>query len=138
MAFADARTQVCVIEDDADVRETLYFLLIDEGYRVLQAANDIEGRAILDTSAESLVILLDYWLSKRRGCDMLDCLAQYCLPPQRHAVIMMSTNPQRTLDECGDALTALSAPIIPMPFDVDEVVRAVRQAEDRLAQAPAT
>jgi two-component system, response regulator, stage 0 sporulation protein F len=127
-----AIAKVCVIEDDAGIRETVRDLLTDEGYEVIQAANGLEGKRILENSQEGLIVVLDYRLPVLDGCDLLEIVAQDKQLQARHTFIMMSASPAKTIEDCEEAIDELVVPVIPKPFDIDELVEAVRQAEDRL------
>ena len=123
---------VCVIEDDEGIRETVRDLLIDVGYDVIEAATGLAGKQILDASAERLIVVLDYRLPALDGCDLLEIVAQDEDLRERHTIIMMSASPARTIEDCEEAIDELNVPIVPKPFDIDDLVEAVREAEKRL------
>jgi DNA-binding response OmpR family regulator len=52
---------------------------------------------------------------------------------QRHGYVFMTTDPRRAVDDCGETLEELEAPLLPKPFHIDELVEAVHAAEQRLA-----
>jgi len=123
---------VCVIEDDEGIRDIVRDLLTDEGYAVIEAATGLEGKHILDASAGRLIVILDYRLPALDGCDLLELVAQDEDLRERHTFIMMSASPAKTIEDCEEAIDELDVPIVPKPFDIDELVEAVRQAEARL------
>ncbi len=45
----------------------------------------------------------------------------------------MTANPSGTVDACGATLEELAVPLLPKPFDIDELVAAVHAAEQQLA-----
>jgi CheY-like chemotaxis protein len=124
--------RVCIIEDDEATRETVRDLLVDAGYDVVTAANGLLGHAMLTTSMERLIVLLDHKLPKLDGCDLLEIVAQDEDLRARHTFIFMTASPKRALEDCEEALEDLDVPLIPKPFDIDELVEAVQQAEQRL------
>jgi CheY-like chemotaxis protein len=124
--------QVCIIEDDEATCETVRDLLVDAGYDVVTAANGLLGYAMLTTSMERLIVLLDHKLPKLDGCDLLEIVAQDEDLRARHTFIFMTASPKRALEDCEEALEDLDVPLIPKPFDIDELVEAVQQAEQRL------
>ncbi len=130
-----ATAKVCVIEDDAGIRETVRYLLVDEGYEVIEATNGLEGKQLLEGSLEPLIAIIDYRLPRLDGCDLLEIIAQDEQLRARHTFIMMSASPEKTVEDCEEAIDDLDVPIIPKPFDIDELVEAVRQAEERLEPA---
>ena len=60
---------VLIVDDDADLRDTLTDVLEDEGYRVHTAGDGIEALEYLRASDRPCVILLD-WMMPR--CDGLE------------------------------------------------------------------
>jgi two-component system response regulator MprA len=58
---------VLVIEDDADIQETLAQVLRDEGYGVDCANDGAEALAKLRAGARPSVILLDLWMPRMNG-----------------------------------------------------------------------
>ena len=130
-----ATAKVCVIEDDAGIRETVRYLLADEGYEVIEATNGLEGKQLLEGCLEPLIAIIDYRLPKLDGCDLLEIVAQDEQLRARHTFIMMSASPKKTVEDCEEAIDELDVPVIPKPFDIDELVDAVRQAEERLEPA---
>ena len=127
-----ATATVCVIEDDEGIRDIVRDLLTDEGYNVIEAATGLEGKQILDASAARLIVILDYRLPALDGCDLLEIVAQDEDLRERHTFIMMSASPAKTVEACEEAIDDLNVPIVPKPFDIDELVEAVRQAQMRL------
>lgn len=123
---------VCVIEDDEGTRNIVRDLLTDEGYAVIDAATGLEGKHVLYASAERLIVVLDYRLPALDGCDLLEIVAQDEDLRERHTFIMMSASPAKTVEDCEEAIDELNVPIVPKPFDIDDLVEAVRQAQMRL------
>lgn len=124
---------VCMIEDDAAIRETLRSLLEDAGYQLIEAADGRSGYTILRESAERLIALVDYKLPALDGCDLLELVASDAALRDRHAFIFVTASPQRAQEECGDTLEELNAPIVSKPFHIDEVLDAVADAAQRIA-----
>lgn len=136
-----ALATVVVIDDDEGIRETVHVLLADAGYTVIEATNGLEGKQILEESQQRLIAVLDYRLPILDGCDLLEIAAKDEALRQRHTFIMMSASPQKTLDDCEEAIDEFGVPLISKPFDIDDLLDAVRQANERLepgaAPAPA-
>lgn len=135
---APLHAPVCVIAVDAAIRETLDFVLTEVGYQVLEAATRDEGNALLHQSGEPLVVLLDSSVLEHDGHDVVQSIAHDEKRCADHAFILMSTSPDRTIEACGDTLTTLRAPLLPMPFSIVDLVQMVQQAQDRLTEGPRT
>ena len=63
-------TSILVVEDDADIRETLVALLVDEGYEVTEAKN---GRAAIELVRARLpsLVLVDLRMPEMSGWEMI-------------------------------------------------------------------
>jgi len=74
MAHDQAPT-VLVVEDDTSIQDLLHEVLVDEGYRVLRAADGVEGLrlAVADRPA---MILLDMGIPPSSGTELLAQLRQ--------------------------------------------------------------
>ncbi len=73
MAVDVERRTVLLVEDDADLAETLRGLLVDEGYDVVTAANGLEALNVLQTAAETpALIVLDLMLPVMSGWEFMD------------------------------------------------------------------
>jgi CheY-like chemotaxis protein len=115
-----------VIEDDADIRETMRLLLQDAGYTVREAANGSSRHALLRTIPEWLVGVLDHKLPALDGCELLDLVAQDDHLHSRHVFIVVTAGPTRAVEDCDEALEALDVPVVSKPFDIAVLVEAVR------------
>jgi DNA-binding NtrC family response regulator len=69
-AVPQTRGKILIIDDEADIRESLETLLDLEGYHVEQAQNGTEGLRMLDQANYDLV-LLDLMMPDRSGMDVL-------------------------------------------------------------------
>jgi len=67
---SEPRGKVLVVDDEADIRESLETLLSLEGYSVDLAQNGTEGLHMMETRAYDLV-LLDLMMPDRSGMDVL-------------------------------------------------------------------
>ena len=61
---------VLIVDDEADIRQSLESILVEEGYVVTTAATAGEALALLRDAAYD-VVLLDIWLPDRDGLDAL-------------------------------------------------------------------
>ncbi len=62
---------VLIVDDEAEIRESLESILREEGYLVTTSATAEEGLALLRDAAYD-VVLLDIWLPDRDGLDALE------------------------------------------------------------------
>jgi DNA-binding NtrC family response regulator len=77
LAESDSRRgKILVVDDEADIRESLEVLLSMENYRVDQAVNGTEGLRKLESSAYDLV-LLDLMMPDRSGMEVLEDIREH-------------------------------------------------------------
>jgi len=69
-AAAPVRGRILVVDDEADIRESLHYLLSHEGFRVDLAANGTEGLQKVEGGGYDLV-LLDLMMPDRSGLEVL-------------------------------------------------------------------
>lgn len=67
-------SHIVVIEDDADLRETLKDLLEMEGFRVVTASNGREGMHQIEQTGQPCLILLDLMMPVMNGWEFLEAL----------------------------------------------------------------
>jgi CheY-like chemotaxis protein len=68
---ATTRKAILIVEDDADTRETLRFLLESEGYTVLEAGHGKAALEHLATGCRPCLILLDLMMPVMSGFEFL-------------------------------------------------------------------
>jgi len=71
----DCRT-ILIVEDDADIRETLQHLLEASGYRAAPASNGKVALDLIDTMGSPCLILLDLMMPVMDGWAFLTALDQ--------------------------------------------------------------
>jgi len=126
---------VAVIEDDEGIRETLRFMLEDEGYRVVEAVDGVTGCDLLRNSTERLIAVVDHKMPRMDGCDVLELAANDEQMRAQHIFIFVTASPRRAEEDCGEALAELDVPLVPKPFELDELLGVVADAAKRLARS---
>ena len=117
--------QLLIVEDDADLRESLQLVLSAEGYEAHCAAGAEEALALIDrTSFE--VVLCDLRMPGMDGMDLLPLLARR-LPDA--TLIMMSA--YGTAHLAVEALQRGAYDYLAKPFEPSEVILTLRKAEER-------
>jgi DNA-binding NtrC family response regulator len=132
-------TTVLVIDDDRDIRNMLHILLQDEGgYTVMETADPASALDILHTTLHGLVVLFDYRMPHIDGEALLALAEQEAGLTERHAFVCMTGANRDLLPPTLMMLLALyEVPLVAKPFDIDDMLAVIRQAEQRLVQVPA-
>jgi CheY-like chemotaxis protein len=110
---------ILLVEDDDDIRSLMEAVLDDEGYSVCSAENGYRGLEVA-RARHPVLILLDLMMPvmngwefrahQKKDADLAD------IP-----VVVVSAAGQESVVSLG------AAAFLPKPFDVDSLVRAVRQ-----------
>lgn len=131
-------TTVLVIDDDESIRATLRMLLeLEGGYTVLEAADGGSAIEMLRTSPIGMVVLFDYLMPHMDGEALLALAERERWLTGRYAFVCMTVATHTQLPATMAALLAhYDVPFIAKPFNIDDVLAAVRQAERGLAHPP--
>ena len=116
---------VLIIEDDADIRESVEQVLSMEGYTVYSAGNGKEAMTLLQRIPHPPLILLDLMMPVMNGWEFLQ--AQRAHPQFAHLpVIIVSALPEgRALVPATGLIQAEG--LLRKPLDVDSLLRVVEQ-----------
>ena len=112
-------TKVLVVDDDPVIRDMMVDILDFEGYPLLVARNGNEALELM-RGRESYLVFLDLLMPVVSGKDLCDILDKDPLLRNRHIIILMSA-----LDRLEEASTLNVDGIMPKPFLVDDVVKAI-------------
>ena len=117
-------TPLLVVEDDADVRESLVDLLRREGYVVHCASHGAEAlEKLQDRSLGIRVVLLDLMMPVMDGEEFMDKLAAQPAALGELKVIIVSA--KRDAKKAG---TKYDVPVVEKPFNLGELVNRIRLA----------
>lgn len=125
------RPVVCVVDDDTGIRETLRFLLEDEGYTVEEAEDGGELIALLRADPRPRVVLLDRMMARIDGVATLRLLAEQPALARQAAVIFMTARHDPVAD--AGLLRQTMFETVSKPFDLDELLAIVDRACRHLA-----
>ena len=111
----DVTGNILVVDDDADLRQTLQALLDDSGYQVTAVDS---GQAALDqltAGARPNLILLDLMMPEMNGWQFLERAGADSTLASIPVVVM-------TARQAADTLPALPREVLRKPFDYDSLI----------------
>jgi DNA-binding NtrC family response regulator len=118
----ETQGSVLIVDDEAEIRESLETLLQLEGYSVATAASGHEGLAQIGEHAFD-VVLLDLALPDKSGMDVL---SEVRLANPQQAVIMVTA--YGTVENAVRAMQAGATNFIQKPWDNEKLLADVRAA----------
>jgi CheY-like chemotaxis protein len=113
--------RVLVVEDDADVRETIGLVLQSEGYEVVGASNGKEALELLKAGSPPSLILTDIMMPVLSGWELIDSIAR---DPKLAAipVVVLSAAEKRELPAKHSVVA-----FIPKPTNIATLVGLVKK-----------
>lgn len=128
----ERNVRVLIVDDDTAIRQTLRAALEDEAYSVLEAHDGLEALGILRESVVPLVTLLDLRMPVMDGMRLLHTVEADEALARRHRFLVVTANRDTITPEGYALLDRFGAPVIPKPFELDELLDAVEAAALRL------
>ena len=122
---------ICIVDDDQPERDLLRLALESEGYTVAEAASGQAALDLLRRTPHRCVVLLDLRMPLLSGTEVLRMVAAEPHLAARHAFILISAWPDRP-PELASLLETLSVPAVRKPFDLEELLKVIAEAAERL------
>lgn len=128
MSDAADKTRVCVVDDDAAVRDALCTILEDAGYAVAASGSSVEFLDTLSGGSEPACILSDVRMPEMSGLELLKTLSTRGMKCPIILITGFADVPMAV-----EAMKAGAADFIEKPFTGDRIASAVAAALDRAA-----
>ena len=120
---AEFHPRVLVVDDEGLLRWSLAEILVDAGYQVAQAANGCEARAAMANERSPIdVMLVDLKLPDTDGLQLVREARRRRLTCP---IIVMTA--YASADTRESAIAAGAQGLVTKPFDLDDMLRLVRQ-----------
>jgi CheY-like chemotaxis protein len=129
----ESRGCVLVADDDHDIRMALRLLLEDEGYQVAEADDGPATLAFLRQTSVECIVLLDLVMPRLNGMEVARAIAADDTLRARVRVIVCTARSQALSEEEWQLMRRLDATLMQKPFNLEDMLAAVRHARDRLA-----
>lgn len=115
---------VLIVDDDADIREVVELIFIEDGCSAITCATSKAALAILQAQHVNLLVT-DLRLPGGDGANLIRYIA--AMPEPRPGIILLTA--MRTLDALPERATlqALGGRVIAKPFDVDMLLAIGRE-----------
>ncbi len=123
---------VLVVDDDQATCETLRLLLEDHGYTVAEAPDGQAALEMLRSTPYHAIILFDLLMPILDGRELLRAVKQEPRLAERHAYILMTADHQSLREIQRQPDDGVHVSFVQKPFDVDALLRLVKQQEARL------
>ena len=125
--------QVLVADGNRDVRAFAGWALMEAGYTVLEADSGLAALTIMAAAAPPLVVLLAARLPDLDSVQVLRFARQALrAAPSRFGIVLMAPEAAMPAAPADPLLDGWLAGALVKPFDLDELMAAVRAAERRL------
>ena len=125
---------VLIVDDDADIRLAMRTLLEEiGGHTVIEAENGIVALERLRTMEEPSVVLLDLLMPGLDGVEVVQAVATDEVLASRHTYVLVSVS-RRAMSEDISQRLGLAVPVVPKPFDMDQLLQTVEGADRRLRE----
>lgn len=123
---------VLVVDDDAPIRESVRFILEDEGYDVYEAPDGEPALERLRQHPTGMVVLLDVNMPGMDGMQVLWAVEAEEPLATRNIYILMTALDDVLPGPLLDHIQRHALPILSKPFDLDQLLDIVAEVAERL------
>ena len=126
--IAEEKQRILAIDDNADIRELIAFILRRENYEVTTASNGMAGLEMIKSAKPDLIIL-DVVMPEFSGYDVLNAVRSDKSSKVRDIPVLMITSKSST-DDIDQALELGATAYIVKPFRPAKLVTKVKSLLD--------
>lgn len=121
-----SKTRILVINDTQEILEAFRDILEEEGYEVLLYSFAVTAIEDIERIAPDLIILDYIFGGERLGWQILQLLKMH--RSTAGIPVVVCTAAIREVRDISGYLTAHDIQLVPKPFDIDDLLNAVKQA----------
>ena len=125
--------QVLIVDDDDDIRLTIHAILHEEAYQLHEATNGAVALKFLDSADFPVVALLDLYMPRMSGLEVLRALHAQPRRPQQRYILLTARYNLPTADLA--MLHELQVNILLKPFELNTLLTTVAAAVADLGTA---
>lgn len=123
--------KILVVGTSGSFRKLLWLILNESGYAASEITWDEHTLATLRSYPAPCVVVLDDWAPLTGAIVVLQA-AEREPALRRHAFVVISADYERMRLSHRDLLDTLSAPVLAKPFEMQSLLDAIGQAQQRL------
>ncbi len=127
---------VLIIDDEDDIRFGMRLALEEQGYTVIEASNGRKGLTRIRQATAPLIVLLDLMMPHMSGLALLRELGNHPAFAAHHAFVLVTGARAFTAETLARYLPNRRLYALPKPFEIDQLVQVVEQAEWDIACLP--
>jgi DNA-binding response OmpR family regulator len=94
------KKKVCIVDDEAPIREIYKTALKHSGYEVVTAIDGEEGLRVIEKEKPD-IILIDVMMPKINGLELIKTLRSNTSLPQKPIIVMTNMDNQEIMQEAG-------------------------------------
>lgn len=124
--------QVLVVDDDAPIRELVRMALEGEGFMVHEALDGQEALDLLRRGQQPCVVLVDGFMPRLSGLELLDIVSRDAALATRHAYVLVTGSSEITVPLGGAQPVSMPVRLLAKPFDLQALLDVVTSAAETL------
>lgn len=121
------KAKVLIVDDDQDIVTMLQDRLDASGYKTLTAGDGQRGLELIEQESPNLV-LLDLYLPRLKGMDVLKCMAQHRQIEDIPVIVMTAAG---TIPDAVEAMRQGAYDFLTKPLDKDHLLIVIQKALER-------
>lgn len=133
---APGHAPLLIVDDDADIRNTMQTLFESEGFPIVGVDTIAEAQTYLRRAADAHVVLLDFLLTPENADSLLSAAEQEATLRRHRYLLIPATPPTRFSQEAQQLIATVCTEVILKPFDLSVLLATVARAEAQLSASP--